>query len=306
MKVRSPDVTVVVRYFDSRPRRPVSSNVLLMVRKEGTRRQRFGSWTLAKGEKLMPANQVLDTRRKMVERFTKRFGSEHLQTMAAAERLAEALHDANQSEEGLELQRFALAVRSDQEPGGRDTVISEYGLAVSLCKLERWEEGEPHLAHVVSLRHLLLDEGPVNPVEPLIWWGLAKQHIGDLEGAVGALREALVGVRSSGGEDGVETTKVEALLADALAEHGDLDEACALLRHVVGARGRNLGQDDAHTLDAMNNLAIYLMRQSHYNEAQVVAQSLVERRTATLGPQHPATINAIRVLGWARSRQAPR
>jgi hypothetical protein len=134
------------------------------------------------------------------------------------------------------------------------TLNAEFKLATCLIALERPQEADPLLAHVVAGRSLALGEGDPQTLAAKAWSAHAAKRVGRLEQAR-VLQEEVVNGYVSLGEGESDQGQLAVLnLASTLIELHQVADAGRLVRSVLDVRRLALGPDDPKTQEVQRIL----------------------------------------------------
>jgi tetratricopeptide (TPR) repeat protein len=177
-----------------------------------------------------------------------------------------------------------------------NTLRAEAHLGRCLLDLDRAEDAEPLLAHVLA--ESTHSPGTMSPdtCDAILCLAVVHRKSGRLDEARQLLEQVLSEYAQHGLAEGTAAMDVSWLLAAILFKLEDLEEATLLYRHILDVRGRTLGPDDPETLESLELLIRILVRTENLAEARVMAFSLVEKRTQILGEEDAETTSARELL----------
>jgi eukaryotic-like serine/threonine-protein kinase len=159
------------------------------------------------------------------------------------------------AEEVVLREQVVVALRHTARVDDQATVNAEMHLAVCLVRLERWEEAESLLAHVVARRELTLGPDAPETLVAMAWSATAAKKLGKLHEARIVQTRIVHGYESGGSAESAQATSAAVNLASTLMELGETQEAARLLRRVLEVRQRTLGPDDPGALEVRGYLA---------------------------------------------------
>ncbi len=199
-------------------------------------------------------------------------------------------------EEVLLREQIVEVLHSHFEPNHEHMLRAELRLGMCLVDLERAEDAEPLLAHVV-------EEGENSPGvmslevrEAMIGLSVVHGKARRLVPARQLLERVLSDFELHGQSESAAAMDLSMYLATILFRLDELEDATLLYRHILDVRGRTLGSDDPETLDSLESLVYVLKHSDHLAEAKVLAISLLERRIRRFGQQHSETSKARELL----------
>ena len=126
---------------------------------------------------------------------------------------------------------------------------------------------------------------------------------GELEGAEGALKRAMVKAQRELGEEHEETLAHMCTYAEFLRKVARFAESEVLSLKTLAAQRRTLGDEHPDTLTSINNLAILLKNQGKLGEAEPLYRTALAARRRTLGDEHPDTLASINNLASLLHKQ---
>ena len=123
----------------------------------------------------------------------------------------------------------------------------------------------------------------------------ARVHAGEgeLEGAEGTLKRAMVKAQREQGEESFETLECMTTYAVFLQRVARFEEAGTLFRQELDVLRRSIGDSHPSTLTTINNLARLLQVQGKLGEAEPLYREALDGQRRTLGDSHPSTLTSI-------------
>ena len=184
----------------------------------------------------------------------------------------------------IETQRSQL---SEKHPA---TLRSMNYLAVSLCRLGKYEEVEPMLQRILRLSETEL--GPEHP-ETLVRVANFANVLNrrDKHGAEQLHRKVLTLRKTLLGKEHPDTLGSMGSLASSLYDQEKYEEAEHIHREELLLRKMVLGKEDPETLRSMTCLALVLNAQDKVDEAEQICREAWSLREMVLGKEHPATVH---------------
>jgi hypothetical protein len=159
------------------------------------------------------------------------------------------------AEEVVLRQQIVDGLRHNLGPEDDSILNAEWKLATCLTVLERPEDAEPLLAHVVAARTLALGENAPETLVAMAWSANVAKKLGRLEDARDLQQQIVTAYELGGDGESVQALSAALNLASTLTELHEPDEASRLLRFVAEVRSRTLGPDDPKTLEVLQVLA---------------------------------------------------
>ena len=183
-------------------------------------------------------------------------GPDSLFTIKAMNEVANQLSRQNRISEETDLrEQIVDGLRKNVGAEDDATLNAEFKLATCLIALERPEDADPLLTHVVAGRTLALGEDDPQILGAKAWSASVAKRVGRLQEAR-ALQEEVVDGYESRGEGESDQGLLAALnLASTLVELDQLDDAGRLVRSVLHVRRHALGPDDPKTREVQEVLA---------------------------------------------------
>ena len=200
--------------------------------------------------------KTLQEARDVLKWSLRKNGPDSAFTIKAMNEVAHQLSRQNRvGEESAVREQILERLRKNVGPEDGATLNAEFRLATCLLALERPEDADPLLAHVVAVRSLALGEDDPLTLGAKAWSASVAKRAGRLQEAR-ALQEQVVDGYQSRGEGESDQGLVATLnLASTLTELDLLDGARQLVRSVLEVRQRTLGPDDPKTLEVEQVLA---------------------------------------------------
>ncbi len=203
-----------------------------------------------------PPEQTLQQSKDVLKWSRRKNGPDSPTTIKAMNEVANQLSQQGRvTEEIAYREQIAELLHKNMGPEDESTLNAEFKLATCLMALERPEEAEPLLAHVVAGRCVALGEDDPQTLAALAWSASVARKLGRL-GHARTLQEQVVnGYESRGEAESTQGLLAALNLASTLIELDELPEARPLLRSVLAIRRDTLGADDPKTLDVERVLA---------------------------------------------------
>jgi hypothetical protein len=196
----------------------------------------------------------------------------------ATRAVADKLSELNRYEEELHLRTEHLAAcQRNVGPDHLGTASAELRLAICLFKLERYEDADLLLPHVISVRASTLGEDDPNTIQAIDLQSNVSTKLGRRKEARELQTRVLGWYDSQGLGDSEPAISCVLNLATTLASLHEFGESTRLARRALQARTRVLGSDDPSTLGALGILTMNLMLAGNNLEANNLARDLVER-----------------------------
>ena len=221
--------------------------------------------------------------------------SADLETAKIKARLVEVLLGMQSADEEIKtMSREAL--ETVRRAGVEDTGVGLLSLEVSarvMMRQGRFEQAESLFDEVVQRRRELYGDEDRGLAATLHNLSLARQRLGDLDGAAAASRAALDLLDRTLSEEHPSRLQVMQRLAGVCSEQGQFDEAETLLREVVRLRRRSLGEN--HWLvgsSLLGGIGHFLIERRQWNEAEREIRAGVEVYEIALGTDHNWTAAA--------------
>jgi tetratricopeptide (TPR) repeat protein len=220
-------------------------------------------------------------------------GSDHPDTLSAANNLANALRDLGEYTEARDLNRDTFERRcrilGEDHP---DTLRTAGSLSTDLFALAEYEQareldhdtldrsrrlfGNDHPSTLTSAGHLAAD----------------LHSLGEYEQARDLHQDTLDRVRRVLGDDHPTTLHSANNLADTLCELGECEQARDLHQDTLDRRRRVLGDDHPATLRSADYLAKAMRALGDYEQARDLHQDVLDRVRRVLGENHPHALDA--------------
>lgn len=247
---------------------------------------RLGGALLHQGRYQQAEPVLADTLR----RSTELFGSDHLETLSAANNLASLHHTNGRYDRAEPLYHWALSGRERRL--GADhlaTLVVANNLGLLYRSWGKYDEAEPLLRRALEGRERSL--GPDHPdtlfsVNDLALLYRSRGRYGEAEPLY---RRALKGRERALGPDHPSTLVVVNNLGSLCYSLGRFDEAEPLFRRAMEMRERVLGREHPDTLSSVNNLATLCHDLGRFDEAGPLYQRALEASERLLGPDHSIT-----------------
>jgi hypothetical protein len=188
------------------------------------------------------------------------------------------------------------ALRRNLGSEHENTLRAEAHLGRCLLDLDRAEDAEPILVHIVADSEHSPGKMSPDTLDSMLCLAVVHQKSGRPDEARQLLERALLEYALHGLAEGTAAMDVSTLLAAILFLLNEVEEATLLCRHILDVRGRTLGPDDPETLRSLQSLIRVLIGAGHLAEARVMAASLLEKRILALGEAHEDTLKAQELL----------
>jgi tetratricopeptide (TPR) repeat protein len=144
-------------------------------------------------------------------------------------------------------EQIATALRDARGAENESTVQAEWMLAFCLIRLERFDDAEPWLAHVVAGRALALGQDNPETLMAMAWKASVAKKLGRVDDAREQQEYVVQGYESAGLGESSQAMLASLNLAATLSELHEREAASRLLRHILAVRSRTLGPDDPLT-----------------------------------------------------------
>jgi hypothetical protein len=214
-------------------------------------------------------------------------------TVKAMNEVANQLaRQARTTEEAVLRWQIIDALRTNLGPEDEATLNAEWKLATCLTSLDRPEDADPLLTHVVAGKALALGNDDPETLAARAWSATVAKKLGRLPEARLQQEQVVAGYELQGLAESDQGILAALNLASTLTALHDFDGASRLLRHVLDLRSRTLGSDDPRTLDVLEALASVSFMNKNVPEATVMARNLVEKRARVLGDDAEETIKS--------------
>ena len=186
--------------------------------------------------------------------------------------------------------------RQELGAGHRDTLESEYSLALLYYDLDRYDDSERLHKQVLEVRSTRLGTDDQDTLQSMNDLGLLyceRARYGDAEPL---LRRALDLRRAKLGADHLDTLESMANLAYLYWSRGEYAAAEPWSRQARDGLRAKLGADHPYTLKVMHNLANIYMMLDRLDEAEPLFEQGLAMTRARLGPDHPLTLDTTHQL----------
>jgi tetratricopeptide (TPR) repeat protein len=264
------------------------------------------SWTVTFLNDLADsAPQAILIGERLVADRERALGSNHPDTLAARDSLANAYRDATRTGEAITLHEQVLAARERiLGPDHPDTLTSRNNLAKAYRDEGRTGEGITLHEQVLAARERIL--GPDHPDTLTSRSDLAYAYqVAGRTGEAITLHEQVLAARERIlSPDHPDTLASRHSLASTYRDAGRTGEAITLHEQVLAARERVLGADHPKTLASRHSLASTYQVAGRTGEAITLHEQVLAARERVLGPDHPDTLasrdslaNAYRAAG---------
>jgi tetratricopeptide (TPR) repeat protein len=195
-----------------------------------------------------------------------------------------------------EAQQQFEAARRRLGPDDPETVQAELNLAHCLVELNRPDEADVLLQHVVGIR--TKDLGPDDP-QTLLALGLSAnvaKKLGRFEEARDLHIKVLAWMEV---QENVQPADLAVMLmetAHLLAQWNEVDQAAEFYQRAFDMRRKALGSDDPKTLSSERWLALTRYRNGEAEAARELAEDAIERCRRSLGAEAPETLRVQELL----------
>jgi tetratricopeptide (TPR) repeat protein len=234
---------------------------------------------------------------KQRDRALLRGGPDSPKVAVATLQLANLLCTLNRPEDELSLREQHLAAcRRNVGLDDLGTVQAEMRLASCLVKLERADEADPLLRHVVAIRTAIL--GSDNP-ETLVSLSLSAnvaRKLGRFDEARDLHLKTLEWIESQESVDSVNMASAAMQVGNVMTEWREFEQGSEFYRRALEMRQLALGPDDPDTLSSLRSLALATYLSGQVEVARGLAEELVERSERTRGAEARESIMAQEVL----------
>lgn len=227
-------------------------------------------------------------------------GSAHLEVADSMNHLGEVLTLAADYATAEQQLRDALIIRR------RELVVPDAQIATTLADLGgvltlqgKYADATPFVDEALAMRRELYGEAQhADIAESLEDLGFNRYDLGDYEGAVASMREALDMRRAV--HKGVHPDLAEALnnLALLLYETGDYAAAGALYQESLDMLRTLLGPQHKNIAMALFNVGQVLHDQGEYQRAEANYHEALAMQRALLGDAHPDLVNTMNNLAF--------
>jgi tetratricopeptide (TPR) repeat protein len=187
--------------------------------------------------------------------------------------------------------------------GHRDTLESEYSLALLYYDLDRYDDSEGLHKQVLEVRSTRLGADDPDTLRSMNDLGLLyceRARYGDAEPL---LRQALDLRRAKLGADHLDTLESMANLAYLFWARGEYPAAEPWCRQARDGLRAKLGADHPYTLKVMHNLANIYMMLDRLDEAEPLFEQGLAVARARLGPDHPVTLDTMHQLAGLHDKR---
>jgi hypothetical protein len=183
-------------------------------------------------------------------------GPDSIFTIKALNEAANQLSRQNRITEEVSLrEQIVDALRKTAGAEDETTLNAEFKLATCLIALERPDDADPLLTHVVAGRSLALGENDPQTLSAKAWSASVAKRVGRLQEARALQEQVVDGYESSGEGESDQGLLAVLNLASTLIGLDQLDDAGRLLRTVLDVRRHALGPDDPKTREVQQILA---------------------------------------------------
>jgi hypothetical protein len=197
-----------------------------------------------------------------------------------------------------------LALREDIVAGLRknvgaeheSTLNAEWKLAVCLTSLDRPEEADLLLRHVVAERILALGEDDPQTLLAKAWRASVSKRLGRIHDARILQEEVVAGYQHRGEEASDQALLATLNLSSTMTDLGEFDESARLLHQVLDVRSTARGPEDVKTLEVLHSLIVVSMMAKDYAQADSMARRLLKIRIGVSGSDASETDTARQLL----------
>ncbi len=151
------------------------------------------------------------------------------------------------------------------------------------------ETGRSHVMRALQLRRDLLPEGAIAIGQSLTLLGAIQIDLGDLDGAMDTLQEALTVWRRHTGSRGMQVLNDTAKVAGVFIERGELERAAELLATATASLTDETRVSPAGA-SILNMRAIVARRLERFEEAEAYSRESIEVVTRIFGDDNPNTL----------------
>jgi tetratricopeptide (TPR) repeat protein len=223
--------------------------------------------------------EELKVARKLLERGLKKGGPDSPFVASASRLVAEKLCELDRPQEEVQFREEHLAAcRRNIGLDEVGTASAEIRLAMCLFKLERYDDADRLLPHVITVRTSALGEDDPNTIQAINLQSNVANKLGRPDDARALQVKVVDWYDSRGFGESEPAISCVLNLATTLASLREFDESTRLMRRAYEVRCRTLGSDDPSTLDALALLASAELLSGHFAEARKLAEMLVENR----------------------------
>jgi serine/threonine protein kinase len=193
-------------------------------------------------------------------------------------------------------------VDGDAGKRARWTAKAHSNLAGLRADQGRYAEAESLIAIAVGFSRELAEEGRSIHAANLRTQGGLRFYLGDFDGALAALKEAIALGREVHGPDHPLVVRDLDAVSVVLVEKGDLERAEATRRELLEMTRKSFGDDHPRVATSMANLAVVHLRKSEYAAAESLLRAAVAMNRKLVGNEHRETARFLRDLGEAIHR----
>jgi serine/threonine-protein kinase len=271
---------------------------------------RAGKWMYRHRQALMVTAAILVAMGSLTFYYTRRVAAERDQALAEKARtekvkqFVESLFIENDPSvsKGEEITAREMldrgAARIEDELEEEPDIAADLHQVVGelYSSLGNYELSQDHLSRTVALRREA--QGPDSPelAESLDRLGDALRELDDLDGAIGAMREALQ-ISRKHPENRAGLASILNGLGVTLAYHGDYEEAEKNLREAVRLDTEVYGEEDRRTAAALANLGLAIKWNGDYDTAERIYRKVLAIRRVDPGRMTPGYAISLDNLG---------
>jgi non-specific serine/threonine protein kinase/serine/threonine-protein kinase len=227
----------------------------------------------------------------------RRLGLEDEDTANLLNNMAIAVSRQGRFEEGVSLNREALAIRRETlGPGHPSVAQSLNNLGMLYWRSKDLESAEPLLREALELNRTVYGEDHPATAGGLHNVGLVLRDRGSYEEAESLHRRAVEIVRARHGDDGVGTAAYVEALAVTVGRAGRLGEEEALIRDALAVRRRSSPPGSVRILRAELLLGDCLSRGGRFAEAESLLVDAYAGLWKARGDEHSDTRQALEAL----------
>jgi eukaryotic-like serine/threonine-protein kinase len=226
-------------------------------------------------------------------------GEGHQEVSTTQSNLGSLLFRQGEFAEAEALFRDALATRRQLQGEHPDVVSIMNSLAITLQRLERFDEAEPLLRECLSITQRLLGHDHMEVARGMNNLAVFLWRTGEYAEADSLLRAALVINRRTLGESNPEVASNLLNLALVLRDQQRYAEAEPLMRQVVELRRRLLGNDHPQIAESLNNYGALLVAAGRHGEAEGVFRESERIQIASFGEESWQAATSRSLLGDA-------
>jgi tetratricopeptide (TPR) repeat protein len=216
---------------------------------------------------------------------------------------AELLHGLKRFADEIPLrEEYLAACRRNMGTDDLATAVAETKLADCLFKLDRFEEADELLAHVIDVRTKIGGGDDPEVLAAMNFQSNVARKLGRLDEARKVQETILTWLDAHGYAESTDTVTAVRNLAASLTEMHDFERASELYRRVFETRSHLLGPDHPDTLNALVLLSSTLLAAGHKVEATVLARDWSERRKGMNVPDTPETDMARKLMALVEEK----